>query len=63
MLAAMPHQIPLPVTIDVKPPRNMRGPTQRRGRTTKPFVSWLCLTISTLSAGTLATAASACQAL
>jgi hypothetical protein len=23
MLAAMPHQIPLPVTIDVKPPRNM----------------------------------------
>ena len=23
MLAAMPHQIPLPVTIEVKPPRNM----------------------------------------
>jgi len=23
MLATMPHQIPLPVTIDVKPPRNM----------------------------------------
>ena len=33
---------------------------QRRGRTTKPFVSWLCLTISMLSAGTLPTAASAC---
>ena len=25
MLAAMPHQIPLPVTIDVKPPRKMKA--------------------------------------
>jgi len=32
-------------------------------RPTKPFVSWLCLTISPLSTGTLATAASACRAL
>jgi hypothetical protein len=31
MLAAMPHQIPLPVTIDVKPPRNMTAhPTPRQ---------------------------------
>jgi hypothetical protein len=37
--------------------------TQSAGGTTKPFVSWLCLTISTLCAGTVATAASACRAL
>ena len=36
---------------------------QRRGRTTKPFVSWLCWKSSVLSVGTLATAASACRVL
>src|ERR1700720_1204965 len=42
---------------------NVRSTTQRRGRTTKPFMSSLRLTISILSSGTFATAASTCQAL
>jgi hypothetical protein len=62
MLAAVPHQIPLPVTIDVKPPRNMTAHPALR-QEDEAFVSWRCLTISMLSAGTLVTAASACRAL
>ena len=41
----------------------VRSTTQRRGRTTKPFMSSLRLTISMRSSGTFATAASTCQAL
>ena len=41
----------------------VRSTTQRRGRTTKPFVSPLGLTISMRSSGILATAAPICQAL
>src|SRR5215472_9706764 len=52
-----------------KPPRlrpnheKVRSTTQRRGSTTKPFVSSLRLTISRRSGGTFATAASTCHAL
>ena len=42
---------------------NVRSTTQRRGSTTKPFPSWLGLTIARRSRGTFATAASTCQAL
>jgi hypothetical protein len=41
----------------------VRSTTQRRGRTTKPFMSSLRLTISVRSGGTLATAASTRQSL
>src|SRR5713226_6699177 len=41
----------------------VRSTTQRRGRTTKPFMSSLRLTISMRSSGTFATAASTCHAL
>ena len=41
----------------------VRSTTQRRGKTTKPFMSSLRLTISVRSGGTFATAASTCQAL
>src|SRR5207245_7508618 len=39
----------------------VRSTTQRRGRTTKPFMSSLRLTISMRSSGTFAAAASTCQ--
>jgi hypothetical protein len=41
----------------------VRSTTQQRGKTTKPFMSSLRLTISMRSGGTFATAASTCQAL
>jgi hypothetical protein len=41
----------------------VRSTTQRRGRTTKPFMSSFRLTISTRSSGTFAAAASTCHAL
>jgi hypothetical protein len=41
----------------------VRSTTQRRGRTTKPFMLSLRLTISMCSSGTFATAASTCRAL
>jgi hypothetical protein len=41
----------------------VRSTTQRRGRTTKPFMSSFRLTISVRSGGTFATAASTCHAL
>jgi hypothetical protein len=40
-----------------------RSTTQRRGKTTKPFMSSLRLTISMRSTGTPATGASTCPAL
>jgi hypothetical protein len=42
---------------------NVRSTTQRRGKTTKPFMSSLRLTISRRSGGTFATPASTCHAL
>src|SRR5437762_13843100 len=41
----------------------VRSTTRRRGRTTKPFMSSLRLTISIRSSGTFATVASTCPAL
>ena len=54
----VPGETPVPPE-----PEKVRYATQRRGRTTKPFMASLHLTISVRSGGTFATGASTCHAL